>query len=271
MALFGKKPPRDVRQLVAGLAVPAVHIAKQDGPGVSHFGGAPNLPPGVAWPERDGVRLGFLARLSLAEIRRAAALDWLPADGALLFFYDMENQPWGFDPKDRGAWAVIRVPDLTSPVEADDVAGDDGPPIALRAVGFGRLESWPGPERDAITALELSDEEAEAFHELRSEGYGGSPAHHVGGYPDAVQGDYMELESQLASNGIYTGDPSGYEGPRAKALEPGAADWRLLFQFDTDDDLNVMWGDCGMVYFWVRAEDARKGDFTGAWLILQCS
>ena len=33
----------------------------------------------------------------------------------------------------------------------------------------------------------------------------------------------------------------------AKPLRPGAADWQLFFQLDSDDALNVMWGDSGML------------------------
>ena len=31
-----------------------------------------------------------------------------------------------------------------------------------------------------------------------------------------------------------------------------------------------MWGDFGMIYFWIRESDARAGRFDNAWLILQC-
>jgi hypothetical protein len=263
-----KTPSRDVAALSAGLSRPAVHVAKGEGPGRSHFGGMPNLPAGTAWPERNGARLGFLARLSLAEIRAAHAFDWLPADGALLFFYDLDEQPWGFDPKDRGGAAVVRVPDIVvtppGPVERDAAA-----PIAFRRATFRRLDSLPN-RRDELARLDLDEPESDAYTDLVGSRYGDQPKHQVGGYPVPVQGDDMELEAQLVSHGLYCGDPSGYEDARAKALEPGAADWRLLFQFDTDDGLEVMWGDCGMLYFWVRADDSRRGDFSGAWLILQC-
>ena len=58
---------------------------------------------------------------------------------------------------------------------------------------------------------------------------------------------------------------------RVASLRDGCKDWRLLLQFDSDDDLNVMWGDCGKLYFWIREQDARLGRFDAAWLILQCS
>lgn len=42
-------------------------------------------------------------------------------------------------------------------------------------------------------------------------------------------------------------------------------------QVDSDDDLGVMWGDAGMLYFWVEESAARAGDFSNAWVILQCT
>jgi hypothetical protein len=42
----------------------------------------------------------------------------------------------------------------------------------------------------------------------------------------------MQLECQLASNGIYCGDPDGYKNPRVAELKSGAADWILLLQID---------------------------------------
>jgi len=186
----------------------------------------------------------------------------------LLFFYDLDKQPWGFDPKDRGGAAVLRVPDV-------DVAApgagerDDAAPLPFRRAAFRRVDSLPHG-REAVQQLQLDDEASDAYSELCESRYGGEPKHQVGGFPVPVQADEMELEAHLVSNGLYCGDASGYKDPRAQALAPGSAQWRLLFQFDSDDDLEVMWGDCGMLYFWVRGEDARRGDFSGAWLILQC-
>lgn len=272
---FGKKrddaPARDVAALVAPLAAPAIQIVKTAAPSLSHFGGSPNLPPGLPWPERNGRKLGFLARLSLPEIHRAHPVDWLPGAGALLFFYDMEEQPWGFDPKDRGAVAVLLAPDLPGPMPQPDV-GPDGSRSALahRNVAFRRIEVLPPAERDPVRALELSRKESDLFFDLAEGVFGGEPKHQVSGFPAPVQGDGMELECQLVSNGVYCGDPTGYDDPRAEALKPGAAHWRLLLQMDSDDDLGVMWGDCGVIYYWVEAHAARTGKFENAWLILQC-
>ena len=80
----------------------------------------------------------------------------------------------------------------------------------------------------------------------------------------------MELECQLVSHGLYCGDSSGYLSRAAAGLRDGAKDWRLLLQIDSDDALGVMWGDAGILYFWIREDDARSGRFDQAWAVLQC-
>jgi uncharacterized protein YwqG len=93
----------------------------------------------------------------------------------------------------------------------------------------------------------------------------------VSGFPHPIQGDEMELECQLVSHGLYCGDSSGIPEPgRRRDFATGPKDWRLLLQIDSDDDLGVMWGDAGILYFWIREEDARAARFDQAWVVLQC-
>jgi len=80
----------------------------------------------------------------------------------------------------------------------------------------------------------------------------------------------MQLEAQLVSNGLYCGDASGYNNPRAKALAAGATDWVLLLQLDSDDAAKIMWGDAGMLYFWIRRDDLAARRFDRTWFTLQC-
>jgi uncharacterized protein YwqG len=276
--LFGSKPSRaepepmrDIAALMAPLRVPAVHLVIQAAPSRSYFGGEPRLPGDVAWPQHDGVRLPFLARLSLAEVHATAAVPWLPSSGALLFFYDTAQQPWGFDPDDRGKFAVLHVPDLPAsmaPSEAGAVRDAAAP--NPRGIGMRRIDVLPSTDRDAVESLNLHDGELDAFWDLADAPFDGRPRHLVSGLPEPVQGDGMELECQLASHGINCGEQSGHRHPRAAELRPGASHWRLLMQVDSDDELGVMWGDGGKLYFWVEESAARAGDFSNAWVILQC-
>lgn len=273
--LFGKKPveppPRDMATLINPLATKAIQVIKVDAPLLSHFGGSPNLPPEIFWPERSGQKLGFLARLSLPELHQALRVDWLPSSGALLFFYDMEKQPWGYDPKDRGGAVVLHVPDLPHAVSSAGRTEDSiATTLPHRNVAFRSIDSYPSSEHDSVRVLQLSETEYDLLGDLADNNFQSAPKHQVSGFPAAVQGDYMDLECQLASNGLYCGDASGYHDSRAQALKPGAANWRLLFQMDSDDDLDLMWGDCGTIYYWIEEQAARQGDFRNAWLILQC-
>jgi len=259
---------RDLAATAAPLERVALHVVGSDAPTRSHLGGDPGLPRETAWPHRDGTTLRFLARLSLTELQATEATPWLPQSGALLFFYDDDNQPWGFDPADRGGWAVLHVPDIsatsTLPVpESSELLPCS--PVALR-----RIHVLPSGERPAVQALGLSDNEIDEYLEMADQRFGGLPKHQLLGLPSPVQGDSMELECQLASNGVNCGGPEGYASARAKELEAGAKDWRLLFQMDSDDELGVMWGDAGMLYFWIEEAAARRADFSNVWLVLQC-
>jgi uncharacterized protein YwqG len=271
--LFGGKgdeppspPPRDMRELVAPFSRPAAQLLKSPHETRSHFGGAPSLPAGQPWPSNGAVPLAFLACVDLKSLAERLVVPWMPSSGQLLFFYDTENQPWGFDPKHRGGWAVLLETERTAPAQSPTTATS----FPRRSISFERIATLPSYERPEIIRLGLSDEESENLIDVTNNVYGGEPRHQIDGYPSPVQGDAMELECQLVSNGIYCGDSIGYNSARAASLRDGVGDWRLLLQIDSDGDLGVMWGDAGMLYFWIREADARARRFDRAWVVLQC-
>jgi uncharacterized protein YwqG len=75
--------------------------------GASKFGGRPDLPPDFIWPEWKGTGLTFLAQFQLSELVSYDVERLLPNDGMLYFFYEVEAQPWGGEPPDRGVWQVM--------------------------------------------------------------------------------------------------------------------------------------------------------------------
>jgi uncharacterized protein YwqG len=272
--IFGRKKntsgsARDVGATAAPIERVALHVVRTNAPSRSQLGGDPGLPGDIVWPHRDGTRLRFLARLSLTELQASEPTSWLPQAGALLFFYDDDKQPWGFDPADRGGWAVLHVPDTAA--TATSSASESSGLLPYSSVTLRRIQVLPSYERAEVQALSLSDKEFDEYFELADKRFGGLPKHQLLGLPSPVQGDSMELECQLASNGVNCGSPDGYATAQAKQQEAGAKNWRLLFQMDSDDDLGVMWGDVGMLYFWVEEMAARRGDFSNVWLILQCA
>jgi len=275
---LGLTPPlqtASLEQLFAAMeerARPCVRLiqAEADIPVSTKLGGLPEMMGRYEWPCWKGRPLSFVAQIELPEIRLASGLDWLPDEGRLFFFYDLEQEAWGFDPEDKGAWIVLydASPDPASHLDAPSSLPEHGrfPERSMAAVA---ARSYPSPDRLRESVGVPADEDWDAAYERHRLQ---SPAHQLGGYPAAIQYDGMERECQFASNGIYLGDGTGYETPQALALEAGAEDWLLLLQVDSyNDESGMMWGDCGMLYFWIRRQDVAGRDFSKVWMVLQCS
>lgn len=260
---------RAVIEALKPLASPAVVLEDAPGSLVLRLGGLPRLPAPSGWPERRGRPLSFIAELDLTALRAVGGPDWLPASGVLHLFFDVEDEPWGFDPADRDGWKVIMT-DAAAPRSLPRPAGLSGDRVfAPVALAGRRALTYPTTERLDLPPGVGPVFEFEAVHAFMDADLGDGPRHQVGGYPSPIQGDGMELEAQLASNGIYVGGPDGYSDERVAALEAGAGDWRLLLQIDSDAAAGIMWGDTGTLYVWVREQDARAGDFSRVWIVLQ--
>jgi uncharacterized protein YwqG len=231
--------------------------------GSSKLGGAPDLPPGLAWPKWKTDYLTFVAQVNLAEL---PASDLLPKVGVLSFFFDKEQSAVGFDPNHKEGFRLWYFPEasqLTRPVEPAVFT------FPSAQVSFEPYLSLPDFSADSVRDLVLNVENDEQYCDFVDKHAGPAPQHQIFGWPHVIQGD-MALDCQLVTNGLYTGNASGYKDSRRKALEPGAKDWTLLLQIDSDDNTEMMWGDAGMLYVWIRRQDLASRDFEKAWTILQC-
>jgi uncharacterized protein YwqG len=234
----------------------------------SRFGGEALLPAGHAWPAtRSGKPLCFIGQINSTEIGVPAGLPSLPAETLLAFFYAADGQEaWGFDPDDAQFWRVIPVElAAAQPVETPDGAQAFAshrlapePAVTIPHYWEPRIEALWSADMAALRRLyqELEPDDAAPYHRLF-------------GWPDLVQNP-MQLECQLAANGINVGGPAGYRDPRVAGLAAGAAEWLLLLQVDTDHDIGWMWGDVGTIYYWIRSADLRAGRFDRVWMIFQC-
>ncbi|HVF98530.1 MAG TPA: YwqG family protein, partial [Chloroflexia bacterium] len=72
-------------------------------PGTSKFGGLPDLPEDVAWPEWNGGPLAFIAQFRLEEVAPYDLQRLLPTTGMLYFFYEAQQSTWGDLPGDKGS------------------------------------------------------------------------------------------------------------------------------------------------------------------------
>ena len=221
--------------------------------GKSRLGGTAQM--AGAWPRYEGRPLCLLAQLDLAEIHAAGGLDWLPSEGRLLFFYELEHSGWGGTPEDAGC-AVVRY----EPGPAVEASTPDDLPADFRLdavpVSFSPDTSLPDESRLNIDWRSFSHAQEAALEQAIEALAPAEPVHQVGGFPAPIQSDEMELECQ--------------RNLQSRDKNARASDWRLLLQLDTDTEAGMMWGDTGRLYFWVREQDARAGDFSRTWTILQC-
>jgi uncharacterized protein YwqG len=241
--------------------------------GLSRLGGAPDLNEGFAWPQWNERPLAFLGQLNLADVSRFPCCAPLPQSGLLSFFYDQDQQTWGFDPKDRGSWLVHFEQDLTGLRSAKESGAVPSAPFAPCSLIPTEILTLPAPNSLTVETLDPSAADRAKYYDILDgwdEDSGDGPKHQLVGHPAPVQGE-MQLQCQLVANGLYCGDPSGYEDPRAASLRAGANDWRLLLQLDSDDNAEMMWGDCGSLYFWLTEDALRRQAFAESWMILQCA
>ena len=235
--------------------------------GFSKLGGKPELPKNWKWPkDQNGKSLSFIGQINFEEVD-GFSIGNIPEQGLLSFFYSGTQEAWGFDPRDKDAFKLVYTPELEDLTQYDfpnDL--DQNSQFIEKIIEFKKSVSLPNWEDERVGSV-LNNNEMDAYMDIwENEGF----IHKFLGHSNNVQGQ-MELDCELVTNGLYLGDPSGYNDPRAKGLEKNANDWTLLLQIDSDyDQTGMMWGDAGRLYFWIRTEDLKNSNFDSGWCILQC-
>jgi uncharacterized protein YwqG len=259
---------------LASLAQPSIRLTTtqagdaQLAVGASKFGGLPDMPIGTAWPILNGVAMSFVGQLRLRDGRPCDVNQQLPPDGLLAFFYDARQQTYGGDPNDRGGWWVRHFADSTQlqRTDAPAVLPDDArfKPCALACSAELTMPLEPQLERADLT---LTAEEQKAYETFLStfptpQGSQGI-RNRMLGYADTIQDD-MRLQAQLVAHGLTDSDD-----PKAKALLPGAMNWVLLLQVDSDPNAGMRWASEGRLYFWIERAALAAATFDNVWVILQ--
>ena len=250
--------------------------------GSSRIGGRPDVPSDFVWPTYEGSSydvelkcrpLSFLAQINLRDVAEWDEEHLLPTEGILSFFYELETMQWGFDPKDEGSARVFWFPDsetLTPADFPDDMEQDFIlPELPINCTPQVSLpDYWCMKLPDEVTwddyyacCATCDYTEAEDVTKLL-------------GHPNVIQNP-MEEKCERVTRGYRCGNPEDYQKvPEAEKedISAKASEWRLLFQMGTveTDDYELMFGDAGYIYFWIRREDLLNRRFDRIWLILQC-
>ncbi len=255
--------------------------------GQSKIGGQPDLPSSLYWvTETNTIKkkkfwffgketeqiitkpLSFIAQINLSEIAQFDIENLLPQNGMLYFFYASEQDAWGFDFKEKNKFKILYFDgDLTTLKRIEFPADLKNSRFKPSSLNVKQEISLPSYNHNLYDDLNFTDDEIDKFY---NKVYEDGILNKLLGYADNIQNE-MELECELVTNGLYCGDQTGYNDPKAKALEPNAINWRLLLQIDSNQENEMMWGDCGRLYFWIKKNDLKNKQFDNSWFILQCS
>jgi hypothetical protein len=238
--------------------------------GSSRFGGLPDVPEGFEWPRVEGRPARFLLQLRCADLAAHAEHTLLPRDGMLWFFLGgtwndyhacvvhrrelgaLHTLPMPVEERRAPRFSsacgvrvelVLTLPDVwTREFESLGIRDEVDP------------ETWLS-ERERFVSWEEAWAVEQGLEDLSASGR----RHQIGGHAAPVQRD-VRPEFFLAEQ--------GQRWTRNEALwseaERESDSWRLLLQVDSDEDLDFRWGDCGVLYFGMRADDLRAERFERA-------
>jgi len=247
----------------------------------SKIGGMPSCPRNFVWPtykitkkgETKNLPLAFLAQFNLKEISKYDTEGLLPKTGILSFFYELEEMKWGFSPEDKGCARVFYFEDENNLVTCafpQELPKDfQIPELALNFKSKKSLPYWE--------EYDLYDNsvqyESEFYDEIKAKKLGAEESDFkILGYADVIQ-DTMPMDCELVNRGFDLGNgPAKITDQEKSEVNKACKDWILLFQMGsiTTDDYELMFGDCGKIYFYIRKDDLASNNFDNIWLVLQC-
>jgi uncharacterized protein (TIGR02996 family) len=205
--------------------------------GQSKFGGEPDVPRKFEWPEYQGRPLSFLAQFNLMRLSDSPVCRELPRDGLLSVFYAVNDTVITVD--DVGGWRVYHFSNLDAlerrPNPTDLDASDLTPPCRFQFAETITIQEGHRFESDA---------HFDAYHEhVRNE-----KGHQLLGQPNWLQG----------------GAAWFYES------ENGRPKNCHLLTLDGDRNAGWSWGDAGLLYFGISADDLKAGRFDRTLFEFQC-
>ena len=234
----------------------------------SKIGGPPDVPAEFEWPVWNEKSLSFLMQLKFSEINSENALPHIPASGLMYVFYDQEQSTWGHEPADKGSWKNLFFQE-TDKLKTRRYPKDIKVRHKVCNLVSKIIKTIPDIGDERIEALKLSDKQDSWYYDYQQSVYNEQPFHQIGGYPYALQGADMYLDCEIVSKG-FCEDTAEYAKERYKIIEENKSDWILLLQIDSDENYDMMWGDSGMLYFWIKKQDLEAKNFENVWMILQC-
>ncbi|MBQ3723192.1 MAG: DUF1963 domain-containing protein [Bacteroidales bacterium] len=213
--------------------------------GHSRYGGCPDVPEGFEWPCDDAGRpLSLLFQLDCAELSKYDKESLLPTSGHLYFFYELSEMNW------EGTENSIRVlyyDKTAGPLHRCEYPDSLQPEYRLKESSLRLSEGDSYPRYEDLLPIiqnwEWVDEYAFACQRLLY-------------FPDQWNGSFL-----------------GYDNPIQESILTDLQDDVLLLQFnsiETGDEYELIFGDCGALYFVISREDLLARKFDNIRFDMQC-
>lgn len=269
-----------LRERIEATLAPAIVLGPAEREAVhrTRFGGAPLLAPGVEWPRSDRGPLSFLGQIDFRELRGFGGDGLvLPPDGILTFFYDVEEQPWGYDPSHASGWALSYAPDSARAIDVE--APEGAIPFDAEPLAPSTAQTLPWPGDLSLRSFGQTPERAPWAREYKAfvESFTvanapvlavGPGRQQIGGHPQWLDGD-GRITAELASSGIHVGSDRGrLSSHELMRAEEGAREWQLLWQLEPHDD-RFTWVEMGTIFVLIRRRDLAARRFDRAWVVFQ--
>jgi uncharacterized protein YwqG len=252
--------------------------------GSSRFGGSPDVSAGFTWPHVSGSGkaepMEFVGQIRLSDLPEPVP-ESLPRDGLLSFFTRWSEASVFYCPAGTPLQRATGPNPLVAPAPSGfvkrflaELKRNPDPRQTYRscALAFAHGLSLPDGSSSIIEQMKLSRVDSESYSELVLDPPSGGTAgektqHRMFGYASPVQNE-MELECDF----VRRNEEVQWNSSPERFIS-ATRDWVLLLQVDTDDypdGPGWMWGDAGMVYFWIHREDLAARAFDKVICIEQC-
>ncbi len=233
----------------------------------SKFGGLPYFPKNLQYPiDSKGKAMFLLAQINFSETPKLASF---PEKGILQFYISGGSDLYGWSSSDLAKQEDFRVLYFSEVTEDehflltkfDFLPEPYNLPIWKQSSLTFNLKFEPIPIVDCLfesKILNLSKPRHELYQDINFnrdyenvydeyEKLFHSEGHKIGGYPFFTQHDPRECEPYKDKGYI------------------------LLFQMDSDDEANIMWGDVGVANFFITEQDLASKNFSRVLYNWDCS
>lgn len=225
--------------------------------GASKFGGRPDLPKGISWPNFSiNKPYSFIGQINLGDLQLPTN-GVLPEYGIIYFFLATENLFSMTEDIYNEQNAKVFYEKEVAELERVDFPLNLSPDLIYKAceLEYNNEFNIPPAEYSVLKDIGISLEAQESFvrycnfHRdfLGKYNIVDNFFNKLLGYPNQIQGD-LQLQCD----------------------EKFPLDWVLLLQVDSDyEKTNMMWGDCGRLYFMIKQQDLIDGRFQNCFVIYQ--